>query len=43
MSFGGMNNYPINVNNNNNPFATQSSYGNSLINQQKVNDPFGSL
>jgi hypothetical protein len=40
MTYGGMgNNYSMN----NNPFATQPSHGNSLLNQQQVNDPFGSL
>jgi hypothetical protein len=41
MTFGGMGNYPTSVNNN--PFAAQPSYGSSLLNQQQVNDPFGSL
>jgi len=39
MPYGGTSTYPMN----NNPFAAQPSYGNSLSNQQQVNDPFGSL
>jgi hypothetical protein len=42
MTFGGMGNYPTSGVENN-PFAAQTSYGNSLLNQQQVNDPFGNL
>jgi hypothetical protein len=37
MNYGGMNNYPMNGNHN--PFVAQPT----MINQQQVNDPFGSL
>jgi len=41
MNLGGTNNHS--ANGNHNPFAAPTSFGGSMINQQQVNDPFGSL